>query len=97
MPNTSTAKKRLKQSLVRRDRNRAAKSSLRTYIRRVQAAAQAGDSAKAETEFRLTARKLDQAAARGIIHRNAASRNKSRLQHMLKLAKQKGAATPAAQ
>jgi small subunit ribosomal protein S20 len=87
MPNTSTAKKRLRQSLTRRTRNRAIKSSLKTYIRRVRDSVEAGDLAKAETEFRLTAKKLDQAAAKGVIHANAASRNKSRLQHLIKTTK----------
>lgn len=95
MPNTKSAKKRLKQNLARRARNRAVKSSLKTQIRKVREAAAAGDLARAETEFRVTAKKYDKAAAHGVIHSNAAARVKSRLSARLKSAKQ-GAAPAAA-
>lgn len=96
MPTTKSAKKRLKQSEGRRLRNRAAKTSLKTQVRKVTEAAAGGDAAKAEAEFRLAGKKLDRSAARNIIHRNAAARQKSRLQRILKAAKQKAAATATA-
>ena len=64
------------------------KSSLKTQTRKVREAVAAGDMAKAEAEFRLTAKKFDRAAAHGVIHRNAAARIKSRLSSRLKSAKQ---------
>lgn len=92
MPNIASAKKRLRQSIVRRARNRAAKSALKTVIRKVHAAIGKGDLAAAETTFRLAAKKLDQAAAKNVIHANAAARVKSRLSAAMKRAKQKPAA-----
>jgi small subunit ribosomal protein S20 len=89
MPNTKSAKKRLKQSLVRRTRNRSTKSALKTEVRKVRTAVVAGDIEKGTTELRIAARKLDKAAAHGVIHRNAAARTKSRLSKALKAAKQK--------
>lgn len=86
MPNTSSAKKRMRQSEVRRLRNRAVKSSIKTLVRKVREAASSGGEA-AETEFRLAAKRLDKAAAKGVIHRNQASRIKSRLSALLKGAK----------
>lgn len=92
MPNTASAKKRLRQSLVRRARNRAARSALKTAIRRVRAAAESGDIGQAEADFRVAVKRLDQTAAQGIIHDNAAARTKSRLSALVKSAKQKMAA-----
>ncbi len=88
MPHTKSAKKRHKQSEANRLKNRAMKSSLKTLNRRVRSKAAAKDLAGAETDFRLTSQALDRAAAKGIIHRNAASRTKSRLQKVLKATKQ---------
>ena len=88
MPNTNSAKKRLRQNVVRRTRNRAEKSSMRTQIRKVREAVQAGEVETAESEFRVAAQKLDRAGARNLIHRNAATRTKSRLQKLIKSAKQ---------
>jgi small subunit ribosomal protein S20 len=86
---TKSAKKRHRQSLERRERNRSTKSALKTYLKRVREAAKAGDLEKAETEARLAARKLDLAASKKIIHKNAAARTKSRLSSFLKASKQK--------
>jgi small subunit ribosomal protein S20 len=86
MPNTKSAKKRLRQSLERRTRNRAVKSSLKTQIKKVLSAVEGGDAAASSEEFRAAAKKLDQAAAKGVIHRNKAARLKSRLSARLKTA-----------
>ncbi len=84
MPNTSSAKKRLRQNVVRRDRNRAVRSSVRTQIRKVRAAIAAGNVEESESEFRLAVKKLDRAAAHDIIHANAVARTKSRLSKAIK-------------
>jgi small subunit ribosomal protein S20 len=91
MPNTTSAKKRLRQDTVRRLRNRSAKSAMRSQVRRVREAVQGGDVEKAEQEFRLAAKRLDRAGATRVIHPNKAARLKSRLQHAIKKAKQAGA------
>ena len=88
MPNTLSAKKRLRQNVVRRAENRTVKSEIRTNIRNVREAVEAGDVEKAEQTFRITARKLDRAGAKNVIHRNKAARLKSRLQKRIKAAKQ---------
>lgn len=84
MPTTKSAKKRHRQSEERRLRNRAVKSILKTEVRKVRDAVIAKNLAQAEPAFRALTKKLDQAAAKGIIHRNKASRTKSRLQHLMK-------------
>jgi small subunit ribosomal protein S20 len=87
MPQTNSAKKRLRQNVVRRERNRSVKRSLRTQCKKVGEAVQGQDVAKAEAELRLAAQKLDRAAAHKIIHRNAAARTKSRLSARIKALK----------
>lgn len=89
MPHTKSAKKRLRQDLQRRARNRAVKSALRTHVRKVLEAVQARDAAKAETEFRLVAKEVDQAAAKRVIHPNKAARVKSRLAAKIRVLKGK--------
>ena len=84
MPNTSSAKKRMRQDAVRRARNRSTKSSLRTQIRKVREAITAKDLETSQTEFRVLVKKIDQAAAHNVIHANSAARTKSRLSHAIK-------------
>lgn len=91
MPNSKSASKRLRQNVTRRDRNRSIKSDLRTQLRKVRAAITAGDVAAAEAGYILVAKKLDRAGSRNIVHRNTASRTKSRLQKSIKAAKEKAA------
>ena len=88
MPNSASAKKRLRQNEVCRQRNRGVKSAIRSKLRLVREAVSAGDVEKAESEYRDAAKKLDQAGQRNIIHRNKARRTKSRLQRMIKAVKQ---------
>ncbi len=84
MPNTSSAKKRLRQNVVLRERNRAIKSVVRKRVRIVREAVAAGNIDEAESAFRIAAKHLDRAGARRIIHPNAVSRYKSRLQRLIK-------------
>ena len=86
MPNTDSAKKRLRQNAKRRLHNRAVKSQMRGQIRRVREAVKAGDSDKAKTEFRVAVKRLDQAASQNVIHKNTAARTKSRLSKLVKAA-----------
>ncbi len=87
MPNTKSAGKRLRQNKVITARNRSTKSAMKTQIKKVIAAVDAGDVEKAETEFRLAAKKLDRAGSSNVIHKNAAARQKSRLQRRIKSVK----------
>jgi small subunit ribosomal protein S20 len=87
MPHSASAKKRHRQNLRNRERNRATKSEIKTHVRKVLQSISAGDVAGATEHFRAAARKTDQAAAKKTIHRNRAARIKSRLSARLKAAK----------
>lgn len=76
MPNIKSAKKRMELSRAARTRNRAARSKIRTAIRRVQ---EAGSHERAESSRRAAVALLDRAAARRLIHPNKAARIKSQL------------------
>ena len=89
MPNIKSAKKRLKQSIVQRQRNRSDKKAIHTECKKVIAAVQAGDVAQTETEFRSATRLIDKSAAKKVIHRNTAARRKSRLSAKVKSLKAK--------
>ena len=93
MPNLKSAAKRHRQSLRSRDRNRSTKSALKTELRKTRESIAGGDLTKSQELFRTTAKKLDQVASKGIIHRNKAARLKSRLSARLKKIKQAGAAS----
>ncbi|MEM9187386.1 MAG: 30S ribosomal protein S20 [Planctomycetota bacterium] len=84
MPNSASASKRLRQSEVRKTRNNSVKSALRSQIKKVRKAIASGDVETSETEFRAATKRLDQAAARNVIHANAAARTKSRLSKAIK-------------
>ena len=79
MPHSASAKKRNRQNLRDRERNRAVKSTLKTSIRKVLDAVSSGDAEAAKAQFRGAAKTADQAAAKGTIRKNRASRIKSRL------------------
>ena len=89
MPNIKSAEKRLRQSVVRRERNRTAKHAIRTECKKVVAAVAAGDAEQAETKLRSAAKLIDKSAAKNVIHRNAAARVKSRLSAKVKKVKGK--------
>jgi small subunit ribosomal protein S20 len=69
--------KRNKQNEKRRLRNKAVKSSLKTAIRKFNVSTAAGDSDAAAALLRDASRKLDQAASKGVIHKNQAANRKS--------------------
>ena len=79
MPHSASAKKRQRQNLRNRERNRAVKSEIKTEIRRVLEALSKGDVTTAKEHFRAVTKKADRAAAKKTIHRNRAGRIKSRL------------------
>ncbi len=84
MPNTASAKKRMRQDAVRRSRNRSTKSSLRTQLRKVREAITAKKLDDCKTEYQTLVRKLDKAVAAKVIHSNTAARTKSRLSQAIK-------------
>ncbi len=79
MPNTASAKKRVRQSASRRARNRWRAGNVKEAIKAFHKAAQAGDSTAAETELRKVSKLVDRYATTSTMHRNTAARRKSRL------------------
>ena len=83
MANIKSQIKRNRQSEVRRARNKSTRSALKTRIKRFLDTAGSGDSAAAQEEFKGISKALDQAAAKGVIHKNQAANKKSRLARRL--------------
>lgn len=79
MANIKSQIKRNKTNEKARQRNKAVKSSLRTAIRKTREAVAAGDLEKATVAAREASKKLDKAASKGVIHKNAAANKKSAL------------------
>lgn len=80
MANIKSAKKRDKQSKVRRQRNLARRTAIKTILKKTQTSIEKGDD-KVQTEALLkeAAAKLSRAKSKGVIHKNTASRKLSRL------------------
>ncbi len=78
MANTKSAQKAWRQGQSRAVRNQAARSAVRTYVKKA-AEAVSGSAEDAAVAVRAAVQALDRAAQRGIVHRNAAARRKSRL------------------
>ena len=83
MPNIKSAKKLVRVSEEKALRNQMFKSAYKTTIKKYQAAVTAGDKDAAATLYKAAVKKVDQAAAKGIIHKNAAARKKSQFTLML--------------
>lgn len=98
MAHSLSAKKRVRQNLKRRARNRARKEVIKNQTKGFLSALTSGDVAKADAELRLVAKRLDKVAAKGTIHKNTAARKRSRLAKRLNAvrAAKAGAGTAAA-
>lgn len=83
MPNIKSAKKRLRQNVVIRDRNRAARSVVRNRIKNLIKLLRSGDIPAAEQQYRSVCSALDRAAAKKLWHKNNTSRKKSRLARLI--------------
>jgi small subunit ribosomal protein S20 len=84
MANTAQARKRARQAIVRNKHNSSLRSMLRTSIKRVRQAIDAGDKAAATTVYQKTTSVIDRIADKNIIHKNKAARHKSRLAAAIK-------------
>lgn len=82
MPNIKSAKKRVKVSRVRTERNKARNSALKTAVKKANAAIESNASDK-EVLVKAAVKKIDQAAAKGLIHKNTAARKVSALSSKL--------------
>lgn len=83
MANTASSRKSAKTSEIRRQRNSSMTSTMRTAIKAVKKAVSSGDKTAAAA-FTASMSKIDRTAAKGVIHRNAAARHKSRLAQAVK-------------
>lgn len=83
MANHPSAEKRNRQRVARTERNRAAKSTVRSAVKKARAAIASGDKADAKSNVAAASAALAKAAKKGVIHKNAASRVTSRIQASL--------------
>ena len=84
MANIKSAKKRAHQATIRRAHNMQLRTRVRTAIKNVLKAVGAGDKAAAEKTMRESQKVIDRVVSKGVLHRNAGDRHKSRLAHALK-------------
>ena len=89
MAHSLSAKKRIRQNAKRRVINRSRKSMVKTQMKHFEAALGAGEVDKAQEQYRLLARKLDKIASTSTMHKNTASRMKSRMARRLNTMKAK--------
>ena len=83
MPGKGSASKRQRQNETRRLRNRVARSRIHTEKRKFLEAVEAKEAGTAQEKFAQVIKLIDAAANKGVYHRNAADRKKSRLHKML--------------
>ena len=79
MANIKSAKKRILVAARNADRNKAIRSRVKTYIKKVDAAIAAGDAEAAKAALTTAISEIDKAASKGVYHKNTASRKISRL------------------
>lgn len=82
MPNIKSAKKRVVVNATKAARNKATNSALKTAIKKANAAIDSNDAAKADA-VKVAVKKIDQAAAKGLLHKNNAAHKKSQLVNKL--------------
>ena len=85
MPNIKSAKKRVLVAESKAARNKAARSALKTDIKKFEAAVAEGNRSEADVAYKVAVKAVDKAAARGLLHRNNAANKKSKM--TLKLSK----------
>lgn len=85
MPNIKSAKKRVKVIAVKTNINKTASTELKTDIKKAIAAVEAGDPDRAQA-VKAAVKKIDRAAAKGVLHKNNAARKKSALARRLNAA-----------
>ena len=79
MPNIKSAKKRVLLSTARNNRNKADRSALKTALKKFEAVAAEGNRTEAEGAYKVAAKTVDKAVAKGILHKNNAAHKKSAL------------------
>ena len=84
MANTASARKRIRQTVVRTARNAARKSRMRTFVKKVEMAIAGGDREAANAALREAQPEMQRAAGKGVIHKNTVSRKLSRMTARIK-------------
>jgi small subunit ribosomal protein S20 len=84
MANTASARKRIRQTERRTERNKARKSQMRTAVKKVEVAIAGGDKAAATEALRAAQPEMQRAATRGVTHKNTVARKLSRLSARIK-------------
>ena len=84
MANSAQARKRARQAVKQRAHNASLRSTMRTAIKRVRKAIEAGDKAAAQAVFQNSVSVIDRIADKGLIHKNKAARHKTRLNAKIK-------------
>ena len=84
MANSASARKRARQGETHRRANASRRSMMRTYMRKVVAAIEAGDKEKAIAAFNIAAPIISKSVTKGLLHKNKAARHKSRLNAQIK-------------
>lgn len=83
MANIKSAKKRILVNATKADRNKAIKSKIKTYIKKVEAAVVAADKAAAAEALKVATVEIDKACSKGVYHKNNAARKVSRLTNLV--------------
>ena len=83
MANIESAKKRMRQNIKRRVRNRMVRNKTRTFVKKANQLIEAGDQSAAIIAVQAAMSQLDRAAQKGVVHHNNADRRKSRLAQKL--------------
>lgn len=84
MANNASARKRIRQTEKRTVRNKARKSRVRSFLRKVEEAVKSGDKAAAQEAFRAAQPEMQRAATKGVLHANTVARRLSRLSARVK-------------
>jgi small subunit ribosomal protein S20 len=84
MAHTISAKKRIRQTERRTDRNKARRSRIRTFIRKVEEALQAGNKSDAQAAFKEMMPEMHRGVSKGLLHKNTVARKLSRLSSRIK-------------
>ncbi len=77
LPNIKSAKKRVLVNATKAAQNKAQRSALKTTLKKFQAAAAGGDRSEADAAYKVAVKAVDQAAAKGLLHKNNAANKKS--------------------
>jgi small subunit ribosomal protein S20 len=84
MANTDSARKRIRQNIVRTARNHARKSRMRTFMKKVETAIESGDKGAANAALREAQPEMQRAAGKGVVHKNTVARKISRMTARIK-------------